>query len=110
MVDLKTLIDKAAVICGTQIKLGEALQLHRSELSEMKHGKRNITPEIAVLLADITHTNVREAAMSAILECTRKTKRFAQIEAVINRPYRQKLVLSYDLQQSLMLDFERNVI
>lgn len=82
---IKTLIDKAAKVCGSQSALAANLDIHRSQLSEMKRGVRHISPEIAILIADIAMQNVADAALSAILENGQGTVRGERVQAAVGR-------------------------
>lgn len=65
---LKTLIDKAAKVCGSQAELARQLHMSRQHVTHMKSGARAITPAIAVILADIAHEDIDEALRQATIE------------------------------------------
>ena len=85
MQKMKTLIDKAAEVCGTQQLLAVHLGVHKSQLSEMKRGVRHISPELAILIADVASQNVADAALSAIIENGRDTPRGVRVQEVLGK-------------------------
>lgn len=85
MQKVKTLIDKAVQVCGTQTELALRLGLHKSQISGMKRGTLHIAPELAILIADIANQNVTDAALAAIIENTQGTDRGEKIQAIVGR-------------------------
>lgn len=92
MQKVKTLIDKAVQVCGTQTELALRLGVHKSQISEMKRGARHIAPEIAILIADIARQNVTDAALAAIIENTEGTERGEKIQAIVGRALLTKML------------------
>lgn len=68
MKSVKTLIDKAAKVCGSEAEVARRLGTSRQALSAMKHGTRETSPETAAMLADIAHEDAREAVIQAVIE------------------------------------------
>lgn len=85
MQSIKTLIDKAVIVCGTATALAERLEIQKSVLSEIRNGKRTIAPDIAILIAEIAHEDVRDAALAAVIQNTNGTPRGEQIKAILGK-------------------------
>ena len=85
MQQVQPLIDKAAKVCGSDSKLAERMGVHRVVISEMRAGKRTISPATAAELADIAGDDAREAAISAILESARGTRRESVLRAILGK-------------------------
>mgnify|MGYP001176861402 FL=1 len=81
----KTLIDKAAEICGSYSALAERIGTSKQALSDMKHGKREISPETAAMLADIAHEDAREAVIQAVIERNRTGPKAETIRAILGK-------------------------
>lgn len=64
---LQTLIDKASHMCGGQNALARELKISSAYMSQLRTGKRPVTPAIAAVMADIAHENVAEAIGMATL-------------------------------------------
>lgn len=89
---MKTLIDKAANVCGSQTALAIRLGLNKSQLSEMKRGRRPIAPELAILIADVAMQDVADAALAAIVENGHGTKRGELVQAILGRALINKML------------------
>ena len=85
MQNIKILIDKASKVCGNQTALSVRLGIHKSQLSEMKSGKQPMPPALAILIADIAHENVADAAIAAIIQNEEGTERGEKIKAVLGK-------------------------
>lgn len=92
MLKVKTLIDNAAKICGSQRALSLRLGLQQSQVSEMRTGSRTISPEVAILIADVSGANVTDAAMAAIIENGNGTVRGEEIKRIIGRAILVKML------------------
>ena len=105
MQQIKTLIDKAVKICGSQQELAKRIDLHQSALSEIKGGYRKIAPELAILIADIAMENIADAALSAIVENNLGTARGLKIQAIVGRDlvYKMMNCTKKNQQHELML-------
>lgn len=80
-----TLIDKAAKVCGSDSKLAERMGIHRVAISEMRAGKRAISPATAAELADIAGDDAREAAIEAIIESAKGTRRESVLREILGK-------------------------
>lgn len=85
MLSVKILIDKASQICGSDAELARQLKISRSLVSLMKSGDRQVTPEIATLLADIAGENARDAAIDAVIENARGTQREGVLREILGK-------------------------
>lgn len=82
---VKPLIDKAAEVCGSDSKLAERMGVHRVVIAEMRSGKRSISPATAAELADIAGEDAREAAIAAILEGAKGTRREGVLRDILGK-------------------------
>lgn len=62
---VQTLLDRAVILCGGQAALARQLGTKPPAITEMKKGKRPITPDTAILLADIAGGDPIEAMREA---------------------------------------------
>lgn len=85
MQDKKTLIDKASEICGGDAALARRMGISRALVSLMRSGDRKITPETAAELADIAGDDAREAAIAAILEGAKGTRRESVLRDILGK-------------------------
>lgn len=85
MQELKTLIDKASKMCGSDKALAHRIGVKVQVLSMLRHG-RTITPGTAAELADAAGENVIKAAIQALLESAVGTRREFELERIL-RPF-----------------------
>lgn len=81
----QTLIDKASNVCGSDSKLAERMGVHRVVIAEMRNGKRAISPATAAELADIAGDDAREAAIAAIIEGAKGTRRESTLRNILGK-------------------------
>lgn len=81
----KTLIDKAAKICGSDAELCRRAQISPALLSLMRSGKRAMTPVTAAVLADIAGENAREVALDAVIESAKGTRLESAIREILGK-------------------------
>lgn len=84
MENIKTLIDKATKICGSTNALAERMGVKPNVIS-MLRGGRQITPETAAELADIAGEDAREAAIQAIIERAKGTRREGALKEILGK-------------------------
>lgn len=84
MKDMQTLIDKAAKVCGSDAALAKRMGIHAPTLSQMRKS-RTITPETAAELADIAGEDAREAAIAAMLERSKGTRREGVLREILGK-------------------------
>lgn len=89
---VKTLIDKAVEVCGTHSALALKLGIHKSYLSGMRNGSRHISPDVAILIADIGKQNVEDAALAAIIENGLNTERGERVQEILGRAILSKMM------------------
>lgn len=64
---LQTLIDEAVRKCTTSAELARRIGVHRSEITELQSGRRQISPVTVGLLADVLELDGEEARRLAVL-------------------------------------------
>jgi hypothetical protein len=84
MQEIKTLIDKASKVCGSDKQLAERMGIHPQTLSALKKN-RTITPETAAELASIAGENPRDAAIAAIIERAEGSRRGEVLKAILGK-------------------------
>lgn len=80
-----TLIDKAAEMCGGQNALAKKLGFSSGTLSDMKHGRKAVSPATAAELADIAGIDVDYAIKLAVLESVKGTRREAKLREILGK-------------------------
>lgn len=85
MDELKTLIDKASEICGSDAALAIKMGIGQSCISDMRHRGRTITPETAAELADIAGLDARQAAILAIIVRAKGTRREGAMREILGK-------------------------
>lgn len=64
----KTLIDNAVKMCGSAAEVARRLECYPADISNLRSGKRPLSPEIAAELAEVAGLDARQAALDAIIE------------------------------------------
>ena len=82
---LETLIDKASAICGGQNALAKQLGFSSGTLSDMKHGRKAISPATAIELADICNEDVNLAISESIYASVEGTRREVKIREILGK-------------------------
>lgn len=85
MQEFKTLIDKASKMCGSDAALARRMGVHQPSIAEMRSGKRKISPVTAAELADIAGEDAREAALYAVIESARGTRREVAMREILGK-------------------------
>lgn len=80
-----TLIDKAALVCGGQNALAEKLGFSKGTMSDMKHGRKAISPATAAELADIAGEDIDAAIKLAVFESVKGTRRESKIREILGK-------------------------
>lgn len=86
---LKTLIDKAAAIVGSEAKLARALGVPAQHVSNWKAGSRTCMPEDRARIAGFAHEDALQELVRATLEKTEGTLRGEQLRKVLGKWLRQ---------------------
>lgn len=81
----KTLIDAALKICLTDTELARRIGTSKAALSEMKHGKREISPETAALLADVAKLDPHQAIIDAVIERNKTGEKAAKLREILGK-------------------------
>lgn len=84
MQELKTLIDKASEVCGSDTALAHRMGIKVQVVSMLRNG-RTITPETAAELADIAGESVKAAVYMAMLERSKGTRREGVLREVLGK-------------------------
>ena len=82
---VKLLIDKAAKKCGSDQALADRLGIARPNISLMRAGKRQISPATAAELADIAGEDARQAAIDAVIESAKGTRREGVLREILGK-------------------------
>lgn len=81
----KTLVDKAAKVCGSDQALADRLGTSRPNISLMRAGKRAVSPVMAAELADIAGVNVNEAVSVALLDSVKGTPKESRLRDILGK-------------------------
>lgn len=82
---VKPLIDRASEMCGGDSALAEKMGIPRQNVYLMRTGKRPISPATAAELADIAGDDAREAAIEAIIESAKGTRRESVLREILGK-------------------------
>lgn len=82
---LKTLIDRASEMCGGDAALARELKCSRSLVCLMKKGERTVTPEIAIILADMLNEDVDLALRQAHIAAAANSKNGSRIAEILGK-------------------------
>lgn len=85
MQEFKTLIDRAAKICGSDSALARRMGIDQPSIAQMRAGRRTITPETAAEMAAIAGEDAREAAIAALLERSKGTRREGVLREILGK-------------------------
>ena len=81
----ETLIDKASRVCGSYTALAKRMGIPVQNVSLMKAGKRPISPATAAELADIAGEDARQAAIDAVIESAKGTRREGVLREILGK-------------------------
>jgi DNA-binding transcriptional regulator YdaS (Cro superfamily) len=65
--DVKTLIDNASKVCGSDSKLAQTLDVSRALISDWRHGRKRCAPEDIAIIASIAGFDANAWAMRAMV-------------------------------------------
>ena len=85
MESVQALIDKASKACGGDSALAEKMGIPRQNVYLMRTGKRPISPATAAELADIAGDDAREAAIAAVIEGAKGTRRESVLREILGK-------------------------
>ena len=80
-----SLLDRASEVCGSDSELARSMGLHRVVIAELRAGKRTFTPETSAELAAIAGLDAREAAIDAIIERSKGTRRWLVLREILGK-------------------------
>ena len=84
MQEIKTLIDKASKVCGSDTALASRMGVKVQVVSMLRNG-RTITPETAAELADIAGESVKAAVYQAMIERAAGTRREGVLKEILGK-------------------------
>lgn len=85
MQQLKTLIDKAIEMCGSGAALAKELQCSPALITMMRKGERSVTPEIAIVVADMLGEDVDWALRQAHIDASVMNKNGKKIREILGK-------------------------
>ena len=85
MQSAQSLIDKASEVCGGDAALARRMGISKALISLMRSGERGITPATAAELADIAGDDAREAAIAAVIEGAKGTRRESVVREILGK-------------------------
>ena len=85
MQSVTMLIDKAADVCGSYTALADRMGIAVQNISLMRAGKRAVSPATAAELADIAGEDAREAAIAAVIESAKGTRREGVLREILGK-------------------------
>lgn len=95
------LIDKAREKCHSDAELARRLGVSKALLSMMRKRQREVTPDIAALLADIAGEDARQAVVDAVIERAAGTERGLMLREILGKALRAgaagALAISYSV-------------
>lgn len=81
----QTLIDKASKVCGSDAELARRMGIYPADISNLRSGKRPLSPELAAELADIAGEDARQAAIDAIIERNANTRKGGALKEILGK-------------------------
>ena len=85
MQELKTLVDRASKLCKSDSALAKELGCSRSLVCLMKKGERSVTPEMAIILADMLGEDVDLALKQAHIAASVLSKNGGKIREILGK-------------------------
>lgn len=85
MQSVVALIDKASQACGGDSALARHMGISKTLISLMRSGERGITPATAAELADIAGDDARQAAIDAIIEGAKGTRKENTLREILGK-------------------------
>lgn len=85
LIEVKTLIDKAGRLAGSEYKLAQALGVPQTHVSMWKSGKKTCTPPDRARLAAMANEDAVQELVRATMATTEGTLRGDQLKAVLGK-------------------------
>lgn len=96
----ESLIDKASKVCGSDAALARRMGIYPADVSNLRTGKRPLSPELAAEIADIAGEDARQAAIDAVIERARGTRKENTLREILGKALAAgvaaMLVISYN--------------
>lgn len=81
-----SLIDKAIKVCGSQAEVARRLNVSRVAVHEIQRGKKQMSPELAVLCAEIVGDDPYRAAALAMVENCKDQEKAERLTRAFHLP------------------------
>ena len=81
----QTLIDKASKNCGSDAALARKMGIYPADVSNLRAGKRPLSPELAAEIADIAGEDARQAVIDAVIERNLNTKKGGVLREILGK-------------------------
>ncbi|MGW8423336.1 YdaS family helix-turn-helix protein [Comamonas sp. HJ-2] len=81
----QTLIDRAVNVCGSAAELARRLEIYPADVTNLKKGKRPLSPEVAAEIAEIAGMDARQAAIDAIIERNAANRKGALLADILGK-------------------------
>lgn len=81
----QTLIDKAVKVCGSAAELARRLEIYPADVTNLKKGKRPLSPEVAAEIANIAGMDARQAVIDAIIERNAANRKGALLADILGK-------------------------
>lgn len=81
----QTLIDKASKVCGSDAELARRIGVYPPDISNLRAGKRELSPEMAALIADVAGLDPQQAVIDAVIERNKTGQKAEQIRQILGK-------------------------
>lgn len=81
----ETLIDKASKACGSDAALARRMGIYPADVSNLRAGKRPLSPELAAEIADIAGEDARQAVIDSIIERNAASKKGPILREILGK-------------------------
>lgn len=81
----QTLIDRAAEVCGSDAALARRMGIYPADVSNLRAGKRPLSPELAAELADIAGQDARQAVIDAVIERNMHSRKGEALRSILGK-------------------------
>ncbi|MPM15936.1 hypothetical protein SDC9_62310 [bioreactor metagenome] len=81
----QSLIDKAVEMCGSAAELARRMECYPADISNLRSGKRPLSPELAAEIAEIAKVDARQAAIDAIIERNAANRKGALLADILGK-------------------------
>jgi DNA-binding transcriptional regulator YdaS (Cro superfamily) len=81
----ETLIDKASKRCGSDAALARKMGIYPADVSNLRAGKRPLSPELAAEIAEIAGEDARQAVIDAVIERNEGSKKGHILKEILGK-------------------------